>query len=238
MFTKDKTKGFIIGVIAAVSAGTMVTALAEPVEQAISVVFDNYRIIIDGADKSDVPDDSKPFIYNGRTYVPLRYIGESMGKKVLWDGDTKSIYINDINTSEEVSFEQKENGNDTPEKPIEAALPTDGDRIVLTGTVSTYSYDGVLALQGISDPNPGYSSTKNTPIRLIVLDTPQTLSLRGEETLRSGYVTVIDVSYYDEMAQYEGQHITFSIDPNNTYWPQDTSLPLGQPSTGDIHILN
>ncbi|MGN0106404.1 MAG: stalk domain-containing protein [Hominilimicola sp.] len=101
MFRKDQIKGFIIGVIAAVSAGTMVTALAEPVEQAISVVFDNYRIIIDGADKSNAPDDSKPFIYNGRTYVPLRYIGESMGKKVLWDGDTKSIYINDEGTQRE-----------------------------------------------------------------------------------------------------------------------------------------
>lgn len=118
------------------------------------------------------------------------------------------------------------------------ALPTDGDRIVLTGTVGTYSYNGVLALQGISDPNPGSSSTKNTPIRLIVLDTPQTLSLQGEETLRSNYVTVIDVSYSDSMRQYDGQHITFSIDPHNTYWPQDTSLPLGQPGTGDIHILN
>lgn len=238
MFNKDKTKGFIIGVIAAVSAGTMVTAYAEPAEQVINAYFYDYNIIINGADKSDTPEDSRPFIYNNRTYVALRYISELLGKEVLWDGDTLTIYINDINTSEEVSFEPKENGNDTPEEPVEAALPTDGDRIVFTGTVGTYTYDEVLALQGISDPNPGYSSTKNTPIRLIVLDTPQTLSLRGEEELRSGYVTVINISYADSLTQYDGQHITFSIDPYNTYWPQDTSLPLGQPSTGDIHILN
>ncbi|MGN0106405.1 MAG: sigma-70 family RNA polymerase sigma factor, partial [Hominilimicola sp.] len=97
---------------------------------------------------------------------------------------------------------------DTQATAVPTALPTDGNRIVLTGTVGTYSYDGVLALQGISDPNPGYSSTKNAPIRLIVLDTPQTLSLRGEEEFRSGYVTIIDVSYTDSLTQYEGQHIT------------------------------
>lgn len=105
MFNKEKVKGFLAGVIITLTASTMLTVLANPIEQAINVVYDNYRIIIDGADKSDVPEDSKPFIYNGRTYVPLRYIGESMGKKVLWNGDTKSIYINDEgNSREDINF--------------------------------------------------------------------------------------------------------------------------------------
>lgn len=33
------------------------------------------------------------FIYNGRTYVPLRSIAETLGKEVKWEGETKSIYI-------------------------------------------------------------------------------------------------------------------------------------------------
>ncbi len=105
MFNKERAKGFLAGVVITLTASTMLTVFATPIEQAINVVYDNYRIIIDGADKSDAPEDSKPFIYNGRTYVPLRYIGESMGKKVLWDGDTKSIYINDEgNSREDVNF--------------------------------------------------------------------------------------------------------------------------------------
>ncbi|MBQ2663863.1 MAG: sigma-70 family RNA polymerase sigma factor, partial [Clostridia bacterium] len=118
-------------------------------------------------------------------------------------------------------------------------LPTDGNRTVLTGTVGTYTYDEVLALQGISDPNPGYSSTKNKPIRLIVLDSPQTITANNADgELRSGTANIIDVSYADNIEQYSGQHITFSIDPHMTGWPSDASLPLGEPSTRDIHILN
>ena len=104
MKNKERVKGFVTGAAAMLTAATMVTAFAEPVEQAITAYFGNYRIIIDGADKSDAPEDSKPFIYNGRTYVPLRYIGESMGKQVLWDGDTSTIYINDEGTSREDTY--------------------------------------------------------------------------------------------------------------------------------------
>ena len=48
---------------------------------------------------------------------------------------------------------------------------------------------------------------------------------------------MIDVTYAQGLESYDGQHVTFSIDPNNTWWPSDTSLPLGQPRTDDVHIL-
>ncbi|MDP4133095.1 MAG: stalk domain-containing protein [Bacillota bacterium] len=34
-----------------------------------------------------------PFIENGRTYIPLRFISESLGYKVTWDGATQTIGI-------------------------------------------------------------------------------------------------------------------------------------------------
>lgn len=49
------------------------------------------KIIIDGVDKT--PKDNLPFIYEGTTYVPLRYISEELGKKVTWDGKTGTIFI-------------------------------------------------------------------------------------------------------------------------------------------------
>lgn len=79
--------------------------------------------------------------------------------------------------------------------------------------------------------------------RVIVLDAPQTLSLRGsggEEEYYSYFskeALMINLEYTDCMNQYMGQHITFSIAPANTYWPSDTSLPVDQPFTEDIHIL-
>ncbi|MBQ2663864.1 MAG: copper amine oxidase N-terminal domain-containing protein [Clostridia bacterium] len=201
-------------------------------EKSINVYFDNYNIIINGEDKSDAPEDSKPFIYNSRTYIPLRYISELLGKDVNWDGETSTIYINESDISNDEMPEQAE--TDTVNEPI-----TDGERIVLTGTVGAYSFDEVLALQGVTYPNPDPGSEKYKTFYLIVLDTPQTVTANNADgELDSRTAKIIDVSYADDMVQYVGQHITFSIDPHMTGWPSDTSLPLGEPSTRDIHILN
>lgn len=42
------------------------------------------RVVMDGA----------PFIEDGRTFIPLRFISENLGYKVDWDGDTQTITIN------------------------------------------------------------------------------------------------------------------------------------------------
>lgn len=121
----------------------------------------------------------------------------------------------------------------------EAALPTDGNRIVFRGTVGAYSYNEVLSLQKQADPNPG--SDMGETYYLIVLDAPQNMSLKsGDPTagLRGGEVHLINVTYVKGIAQYVGQHLTCSVDPQQTYWPSDTSLPLGEPSTSDLHVLN
>jgi hypothetical protein len=33
------------------------------------------------------------FVYKGTTYVPLRFVAESLGKKVEWDQERLSIYV-------------------------------------------------------------------------------------------------------------------------------------------------
>lgn len=125
----------------------------------------------------------------------------------------------------------------TPSEPgaAEETLPVDGSRLVFTGTVNTYTHSEVLALQGIQDPNPG--SDQGETYRLIVLDQPQTMELRTSDGHRSGEVQIIDVSAADGIGSYDGQHLTFSIDPEKTYWPGDTSLPYNQPNTWDVHVL-
>lgn len=126
---------------------------------------------------------------------------------------------------------------DTPtETAEEAGLPADGDRIVFTGTVGTYSYEEVVALQGCPDPNAPWTDS-SASFRLIVLDSPQTMELEGIDGPRSDEVVVISVPGAENLADYEGAHLTFSIDPKNTYWPSDTSMPVGQPATNDVHVL-
>lgn len=126
---------------------------------------------------------------------------------------------------------------DVPSSASSAAPAQDGDRIVFTGTIDTYTHDEVVALQGQPDPNAPWSDTEAT-YRLIVLDAPQTMELTSVDGMRSGEVRMINVTGAPGLDGLDGQHLTFSIDAASAWWPSDTSLPLGQPGTQDVHVLD
>lgn len=88
---KNGLQGILIGLILGITLCSLV--FAEQITETISVIFDDYRIYIDGKDASDCPPDQKPMNYNGRIYVPLRFVSEKMGKSVVWEGESKSVYI-------------------------------------------------------------------------------------------------------------------------------------------------
>ena len=62
----------------------------------ITVTYRNITIYVNGAKKTS---SDEPFIYNGKTYVPLRFISEALDKDVNWDSKNNRIDINDKKTS-------------------------------------------------------------------------------------------------------------------------------------------
>lgn len=42
---------------------------------------------------TEVKLECKPQIFKGRAYIPIRFISESLGAKVIWDSKTKTINI-------------------------------------------------------------------------------------------------------------------------------------------------
>ncbi|MEW6573253.1 MAG: copper amine oxidase N-terminal domain-containing protein [Bacillota bacterium] len=89
---KKKVFGLLFLVFVLGSLLVLQIAYAGHALQSIAVDFYAVKkIIIDNVDKT--PRDKKPFVYNGTTYVPLRYVAEAFGKEVKWDGTTGTIYI-------------------------------------------------------------------------------------------------------------------------------------------------
>ncbi|MDR6549966.1 stalk domain-containing protein [Paenibacillus qinlingensis] len=60
----------------------------------INVYFRKLQYYFDGEMKQP-PQDLQGFIYKNTTYVPLRFLTESLGKPVGWDDATSSIYVGD-----------------------------------------------------------------------------------------------------------------------------------------------
>lgn len=85
---KDKMKGLIIGLtIGTMLSGTAAWAAGTQIE----VAFRNLKYMFDGVEKA--PSDGKSFVYEGTTYVPIRFVSEALGKPVEWDEANETIWI-------------------------------------------------------------------------------------------------------------------------------------------------
>lgn len=84
---------FILGlVIGALVVGT-ITVYADGTTM-IEVYYNIKDILINKV--SRMPQQDKPFTYQGRTYVPLRYIADELGYPVDWDYETGSVLIGEV----------------------------------------------------------------------------------------------------------------------------------------------
>ena len=82
----------ILGYMSAFAIG-----YAEWGNKKIEVEYRDISIIVNG---KEIQTDVEPFIYNGRTFVPVRWVAEALDKKVGWNGDTWTVYIDDKKPSE------------------------------------------------------------------------------------------------------------------------------------------
>lgn len=185
--------------------------------------------------------------------------GDTLGSTVLWSGnvvtETSPVATRQIDwypIDDQSGFAKWSDTDTAAAAPTSTPVPTQdpaaalnqwtaaeqaAGRIVLNGTVGTYDYDSVVSLQGVPDYNGG--SARGRTWRLIVLTSPQTITANNGDGFgsRADEARMIRVDGAGIDSAYDGQTVTFSIDPNSTWWPSDTSMPVGQPGTSDIHIF-
>ena len=73
----------------ALAATGVTTKMIEAKYMGISIVVDGQTITPKDANGNVV----EPFTYNDTTYLPVRAVGQALGKPVEWDGTTKTVYI-------------------------------------------------------------------------------------------------------------------------------------------------
>lgn len=68
-------------------------------KKTIEVDYLDIRLVVNG--KEVTPRDAngkvvEPFAYQGTTYLPVRAVGEALGKTVRWDGETKTVHLGEL----------------------------------------------------------------------------------------------------------------------------------------------
>jgi len=84
-----RLKYFIAGFLAAIILSTGVVAFANPETRqlifGVNVVVGNRDLELDGIDR--------PFILDGRTFLPIATIANALNLPIEWDGSTSTVYV-------------------------------------------------------------------------------------------------------------------------------------------------
>jgi hypothetical protein len=110
---KERLKGAIFGVIVTVAVMTALPAFARVAQETITVNFNNIRIAING---QPVQTESDPFVFQGRTYLPVRDVANAMGFEVTWEDATNTVHL--------TSQPDQPNLNVVPNYPPHQPTPT------------------------------------------------------------------------------------------------------------------
>lgn len=68
-------------------------------KETIEVDYLDIKLVVNG--KEVTPKDAngnvvEPFAYSGTTYLPVRAVGEALGKTVRWEGETKTVHLGEL----------------------------------------------------------------------------------------------------------------------------------------------
>lgn len=129
--------------VAALVMGAAPAAYAKVANMDIPVMFNNIKIVVDG---KELKTDKEPFIYEGTTYLPVRAVGEAVGKNVTWDAASKTVILGET--------EQKETEKE-PEQPEETASDNDSRLGELASKPSTNVNNMKIQCTGVRE-SAGY----------------------------------------------------------------------------------
>ncbi|MCF6464910.1 NPCBM/NEW2 domain-containing protein [Clostridium sp. Cult2] len=147
MKAKERFKYLLIGMIIMTVFSTVAPVIAAMVQKQI-IVSTGVNIYVDDVKLNPVDGNGKPvevFIYNGTTYLPVRAVANAVGKPVLWDGKTSSVYLGKHDSNEPTAMLHELDYFDSSQKNGFAILKDVEDNLA-----NSYNY-------GVTVVSPGWS---------------------------------------------------------------------------------
>ena len=143
---------------------------------------------------------------------------------------TKEAEKNNDSVSKEEnkdSTAEEKDDSESSEEPKKTGVEVD-NKTVFQGTLKYLSYNEVLELQGIEDPNPGYADTSEK-FALLVFDQETSVTAESGDGTGSyeNAAKMIKLPNFADAEKYNGKEVKVKI--TSMFWPSDTSLPLLQP---------
>ncbi|MGO4108870.1 stalk domain-containing protein [Paenibacillus sp. YAF4_2] len=115
--------------------------------QAVSLKFDGQSLLL--------PEGQYAFMYQDRTYIPIRFISYALQKSVKWDQKTSKVTVSEPTAAEKESLakllagavaggKKPEAGKSLTIKPVQASLVFDGQSKSLPAGQSLYINNGTI----------------------------------------------------------------------------------------------
>ena len=191
-----KKKAVVLGLVGAMALGTCTVSAANGTKN-ISATFRNIKIVVDGKELST---SAEPFIYNGTTYLPIRAVGEAVGKEVTWNGGTNTVYLGEV----PASAQQQTPAPETPAPAASSSLPLLSQALTNWGTSEEAIQEGIsLTHSGQASASDFHNLYADIIAEALDNDNMQLAkSVYAEAQIAFGYTTN-DPSYASEKQYFE-----------------------------------
>lgn len=93
---KERLKGAIVGSLLTLLLVTTIPVFARVAQETITVNFNNIRIAVNG---QHIQTEYEPFIFQGRTYLPVSDVANAMGFDATWENSTNTVHLTERNNN-------------------------------------------------------------------------------------------------------------------------------------------
>lgn len=145
---KKNLKFMLAGLVIGASVSTVIPAMGYDGVKNIQAVFKNIKICVDGVEmtpRDTAGKEVEPFIYNGTTYLPVRAVGEAVGKEVSYDGSTNTVYLGKSGQVQYLGQQVKKYQGDAREETVTMG----GNKYTNGLSLHIYGYNAYYNLNGL-----------------------------------------------------------------------------------------